>query len=101
MPARGGLSSPQTELEFRFGDDSPGFCIVSAARLAGRMKHLIISRELPPATYPAGGIGTYVVNIAKLLAANGDTVHLIGTGSRRCSCTAFATAPMAGHEPRS
>jgi glycogen(starch) synthase len=42
------------------------------------MKHLIISRELPPATYPAGGIGTYVVNIAKLLAANGDTVHLIG-----------------------
>jgi glycosyltransferase involved in cell wall biosynthesis len=42
------------------------------------MKHLIISRELPPASYPAGGIGTYVANIARLLAANGDTVHLIG-----------------------
>jgi glycosyltransferase involved in cell wall biosynthesis len=42
------------------------------------MKHLIISRELPPATYPAGGIGAYVVNIARLLAENGDTVHLIG-----------------------
>ena len=42
------------------------------------MKHLIISRELPPANYPAGGIGTYVANIAWLLAANGDTVHLVG-----------------------
>ena len=42
------------------------------------MKHLIISRELPPAAYPAGGIGTYVANIAHLLAENGDTVHLIG-----------------------
>ncbi|CAN7577872.1 glycosyltransferase [Phenylobacterium sp. LjRoot219] len=42
------------------------------------MRHLIISRELPPASYPAGGIGTYVANIAKLLAKTGDTVHLIG-----------------------
>ena len=42
------------------------------------MKHLIISRELPPATYPAGGIGTYVANIARLLVEKGDTLHLIG-----------------------
>jgi len=42
------------------------------------MKHLIISRELPPATYAAGGIGTYVANIARLLAERGETVHLIG-----------------------
>lgn len=42
------------------------------------MRHLIISRELPPAAYPAGGIGTYVDNIARLLARHGDTVHLIG-----------------------
>jgi glycogen synthase len=42
------------------------------------MKHLIISRELPPASYPAGGIGAYVANIAELLARRGDTVHLIG-----------------------
>jgi glycosyltransferase involved in cell wall biosynthesis len=42
------------------------------------MKHLIISRELPPAAYPAGGIGTYVANIARLLAERGDTVHVVG-----------------------
>jgi glycosyltransferase involved in cell wall biosynthesis len=42
------------------------------------MRHLIISRELPPASYPAGGIGAYVANIAELLAKHGDTVHLIG-----------------------
>lgn len=42
------------------------------------MRQLIISRELPPAAYPAGGIGTYVANIAQLLAEKGDTVHLIG-----------------------
>lgn len=42
------------------------------------MRQLIISRELPPASYPAGGIGTYVANIAQLLAEQGDTVHLIG-----------------------
>jgi glycosyltransferase involved in cell wall biosynthesis len=42
------------------------------------MRHLIISRELPPAAYPAGGIGTYVANIARLLAEHGDTVHVIG-----------------------
>jgi glycogen(starch) synthase len=42
------------------------------------MRHLIISRELPPATYPAGGIGTYVANIARLLTERGDTVHVIG-----------------------
>lgn len=42
------------------------------------MRHLIVSRELPPASYPAGGIGTYVANIAELLATHGDVVHLIG-----------------------
>jgi glycosyltransferase involved in cell wall biosynthesis len=40
------------------------------------MRHLIICREYPPA--PSGGIGTYVVNIARLLAARGETVHVIG-----------------------
>ena len=42
------------------------------------MKHLIISREYPPAAYPPGGIGTYVANIARLLAEKGETVHVIG-----------------------
>jgi glycogen(starch) synthase len=42
------------------------------------MKHLIISREFPPASYPAGGIGSYVANIARLLADRGDIVHVIG-----------------------
>lgn len=42
------------------------------------MRHLIVSRELPPAAYPAGGIGTYVANISRLLADAGETVHLIG-----------------------
>lgn len=42
------------------------------------MKHLIISREYPPASYPPGGIGTYVANIARLLAERGETVHIIG-----------------------
>src|SRR4029453_5496506 len=42
------------------------------------MKHLIISREYPPASYPPGGIGTYVMNIARLLAERGEIVHVIG-----------------------
>jgi glycogen synthase len=42
------------------------------------MKHLIISREYPPASYAAGGIGTYVKNIARLMAERGETVHIIG-----------------------
>lgn len=33
---------------------------------------------MPPAAYPAGGIGTYVANIARLLAERGDIVHVIG-----------------------
>jgi glycosyltransferase involved in cell wall biosynthesis len=40
------------------------------------VKHLIICREYPPA--PSGGIGTYVDNISRLLAENGETVHVIG-----------------------
>ena len=40
------------------------------------MKHLIICREYPPA--PSGGIGTYVYNIANLLAECGEKVHVIG-----------------------
>ena len=42
------------------------------------MKHLIISREYPPASYTPGGIGTYVMNIARLLAERGEIVHVIG-----------------------
>jgi glycosyltransferase involved in cell wall biosynthesis len=42
------------------------------------MRHLIVSRELPPATYTAGGIGTYVANISRLFADAGETVHLLG-----------------------
>lgn len=43
------------------------------------MKHLILCPEFPPAPIPAGGIGTYVRNIARLLAEAGETVHVIGT----------------------
>lgn len=39
------------------------------------MKHLIVSREYPPA--PGGGIGTYVSVMAAALAARGETVHVI------------------------
>lgn len=42
------------------------------------MNHLIISREYPPSAYPQGGIGTYVVHVARLLAERGETVHVIG-----------------------
>ena len=42
------------------------------------MRHLIISRELPPANYAAGGIGAYIANIVRLLAERGDTVYVIG-----------------------
>jgi len=42
------------------------------------MIHLILSREYPPAPYPAGGIGTYAHNMAQLLAERGETVHVIG-----------------------
>lgn len=41
------------------------------------MKHLIVSREFPPAPYAPGGIGAYVVNIARLLVDRGETVHII------------------------
>ena len=41
------------------------------------MRHLIISREYPPSPYSAGGIGTYVDHISRLLAAHGETVHVI------------------------
>ena len=40
------------------------------------MKHLIISREFPPA--PSGGIGRYVHHISRLLAESGENVHVIG-----------------------
>lgn len=39
------------------------------------MKHLILCREYPPA--PGGGIGAYASQISRLLAANGETVHVI------------------------
>ena len=42
------------------------------------MKHLILSREYPPAPYAPGGIGTYVRNIARILAERGEIVHVIG-----------------------
>ncbi|HWC99104.1 MAG TPA: glycosyltransferase family 4 protein [Candidatus Sulfopaludibacter sp.] len=41
------------------------------------MRHLIVCREYPPAPYPPGGIGTYVVHIARLLAQAGETVHVL------------------------
>jgi glycogen synthase len=40
------------------------------------MKHLLICREYPPA--PIGGIGAYVLNVSRLLAESGETVHVIG-----------------------
>src|SRR5690349_7440280 len=68
-PARAGLPRD-------VGHRSPG-CRPRGTR--GRpMKHLIISREYPPAPYPPGGIGTYVANIARLMAEAGEIVHLIG-----------------------
>jgi glycosyltransferase involved in cell wall biosynthesis len=42
------------------------------------MTHLLVSREYPPSAYPPGGIGTYVRQIARLLAERGETVHVIG-----------------------
>ena len=42
------------------------------------MKHLLVSREYPPAPYPPGGIGTYVTNIARLLVERGEEVHILG-----------------------
>lgn len=39
------------------------------------VNHLIVCREFPPA--PGGGIGTYTVQMARLLAAAGDTVHVL------------------------
>ncbi len=41
------------------------------------MRHLIISREYPPAPYAAGGIGTYTAHMARLLAERGETVHVV------------------------
>jgi glycosyltransferase involved in cell wall biosynthesis len=41
------------------------------------MRHLIVSREYPPAPYAAGGIGAYVANIARLMAEAGETVHIV------------------------
>ncbi len=40
------------------------------------MKHLIVCPEYPPAEY-AGGIGTYVHHISRMLTEAGDTVHVI------------------------
>lgn len=42
------------------------------------MNHLIINRDYPPCSYQPGGIGTYVDHVSRLLAANGETVHIIG-----------------------
>jgi glycogen(starch) synthase len=41
------------------------------------MQHLIISREYPPTPYAPGGIGTYAANIARMMAEQGETVHII------------------------
>ncbi len=40
------------------------------------MRHLLICREYPPA--PGGGIGTYALVLARLLAGAGEEVHVIG-----------------------
>ncbi len=42
------------------------------------MRHLIICPEYPPSPMPTGGIATYVMQISRLLAEAGETVHLIG-----------------------
>jgi glycogen(starch) synthase len=42
------------------------------------MKHLIVCPEYPPAEY-AGGIGTYVHQISRMLAAAGETVHVVAS----------------------
>ncbi len=42
------------------------------------MRHLIVCTEYPPAPIPPGGIGTYAVHMARLLAEAGETVHVIG-----------------------
>ena len=42
------------------------------------MNHLFINRDYPPASCHAGGIGTYVDHMSRLLAAAGETVHVIG-----------------------
>jgi glycosyltransferase involved in cell wall biosynthesis len=49
------------------------------------VKHLIISREYPPAAYTPGGIGAYVANIARLMAERGEIVHVIGERWERAS----------------
>jgi glycogen(starch) synthase len=41
------------------------------------MKHLILCNEYPPVPSAPGGIGTYVLHIAQLLAESGETVHVI------------------------
>jgi len=57
------------------GDAEPA---TSAMRSTATTRQLFISREFPPASYPAGGIGTYCAQIVRLLAAAGQTVHVIG-----------------------
>lgn len=44
------------------------------------MKHLLMCREYTPA--PGGGIGTYVQHISRLLAENGEIVHVIAQAWR-------------------
>ena len=39
------------------------------------MRHLLISREFPPA--PAGGIGAYARRMADAMAGAGETVHVV------------------------
>lgn len=43
----------------------------------GRVTHLFMCREYPPAAYPPGGIGTYVRHITAAMAQAGETVHVI------------------------
>lgn len=46
------------------------------------MKHLIICNEYPPTPRP-GGIGTYVKNMAHLLAEAGETVHVVAQANSK------------------
>ncbi len=39
------------------------------------MNHLIVCREFPPAR--GGGIGTYALNLSRLLADHGETLHVV------------------------
>jgi hypothetical protein len=62
------------------------------------VNHLIISREYPPAAYTPGGIGAYVANIARLMADQGETVHVIGERWEGASLERETSAQIQSHD---